>query len=449
MKFLPVTSLFMLTALAADVSAQASLMSATPLWKAESNQAFAGFGSAVASAGDVNGDGYADVLVGAYSFDGAEQNQGSAALFLGSPDGPSKTPDWMAVGEQGSSNFGETVASAGDVNGDGFDDVLVGAHLARKAYLYLGSASGLAKDAAWIASSSDYEFGWSVASAGDVNGDGFDDVLVSALGFTGHHPYEGRVYGYLGSPTGLGAGADWIVDGNQSYSWFGGWVTGAGDVNGDGFDDVVIGAARWSNGEHEEGRAFAYLGSPAGLETSASWTVEGDQAGALFASWVGAAGDVNGDGFDDVILGSNTGGSQSEGSAEVFHGSAAGLETSAAWSVRSHQAVALGGAVSSGDLDGDGFDDVLVGFYSYDHGQQNEGVVFAYYGSALGLSTRVGWSAEGNQRNSMFGYALAGAGDVNGDGFDDVLVGAYDFDAGQRGEGRAFAYLGATRRRVH
>jgi len=426
--------------------ADAQSLVGQPLWRAESDQISAGFGCAVSAAGDVNGDGFADVLVGAYRFAGALDDQGSAAVFHGSVAGPSKLPDWTAVGDRPFANFGETVGAAGDVNGDGYDDVIVGAPQAGNASLYLGSAAGLGASPAWTAQPGNYNYGWSVAGAGDVNRDGYDDVLVSALGFSHDQAYEGRVYAYLGSPAGLSTSPAWAVEGNQAYADFGAWVASAGDVNGDGYADVIVGAPRWNDGQNDEGRVFVYLGSAAGLGTSAAWSAESDQAGALFGYWVASAGDVNGDGFGDVIVSANTyaHGESGEGRAFVYQGSKAGLTSAPTWTTESDQRTALAGAVSSGDLDGDGYGDVLVGYYAYDHGQVNEGGAFAFFGSPAGLSTRPGWFAEGNQRDSMFGYALAGAGDVNGDGFDDVVVGAYNFDAGQRDEGRAYTYLGMS-----
>jgi hypothetical protein len=429
---------------------EAQTLIVPPVWKSESNQIGAGFGSSVASAGDVNGDGYDDILVGAYSYNGALIDSGSAALFLGSPDGPSKLPDWTEEGSQAYANFGESLAGAGDVNGDGYDDVIVGAWQASRASAYLGSAAGLETSPSWTAQSPEFDFGWSVSSAGDVNGDGYDDVVVSALAYSNDQLYEGRLYVYLGSAAGLEEAPASAVEGNQSYSGFGSWVSRAGDVNGDGYDDVIVGAPRWNHGQNDEGRAFVYLGSAAGLVTTPAWSAESNQGGALMGYWVSSAGDVNGDGYDEVIVGLNTfsGGENAEGAAFVYHGSAAGLSASPSWTTESNQAVAIAGGVSSADLDGDGYSDVLVGYYGYDRDQRNEGRVFAFFGSASGLATRPGWSAEGNQRDSYFGYAVSGAGDVDGDGFDDVLVGAYQFDGGQRGEGRAFTYLGASRRRL-
>jgi hypothetical protein len=225
------------------------------------------FGYAVASAGDVNGDGYDDIVVGAYQNDDGGSDAGKAYVYLGSASGLSATAPWIVTGEAGDDYFGYAVASAGDVNGDGYDDVIVGAHGNNdggndigKAYVYLGSASGLSTTASWTATGEvayDY-FGSFVASVGDVNGDGYDDVIVSANG-----------------------GDD------------GSFVASVGDVNGDGYDDVIVSA----NGGDDAGKAYVYLGSASGLSTTASWTATGEAAYDHFGKSVASAGDVNGDGF--------------------------------------------------------------------------------------------------------------------------------------------------------
>ncbi|HEY3352732.1 MAG TPA: integrin alpha, partial [Polyangia bacterium] len=142
------------------------------------------------------------------------------------------------------------------------------------------------------------ELGTSVAAAGDVNGDGYADVIVSAPYFqpTAFGADRGRVYVFLGGPAGLAATPAWTVTGDQDYARFGLVVAGAGDVNGDGFDDVIIGAPFYDHGAADTGRATVYLGSAAGLGATPAWTIYGDAAGALLGA-VAGAGDVNGDGY--------------------------------------------------------------------------------------------------------------------------------------------------------
>ena len=279
------------------------------------------------------------------------------------------------------------------MNGDGYSDVIVGARAydngetnEGRALVYHGSATGLSGTAGWTAESDQAfaDFGWSVRTAGDVNGDGYSDVIVGAECYNG---CRGRAFVFHGSSTGLTAGsADWMGESEQVGARFGYSVGTAGDVNGDGYSDVIVGARFYDNGETDEGGAFVYHGGPTGLTTgSADWTAESDQADAEFGVSVGAAGDVNGDGYSDVIVG--------------------------AWLL--------------------------------DNGETDEGRAFVYDGGSTGLTTgSADWTAESDQANAWFGYSVGTAGDVNGDGYSDVIVGAPSYDNGQTDEGRAFVYLG-------
>ncbi len=431
-------------------------LSTSAAWTAESDQASAEYGVSVATAGDVNGDGYSDVIIGAYVYDNGESDEGRAYLYLGSDAGLSASAVWTAESDQDSGYFGITVATAGDVNGDGYSDVIVGAYGydngesdEGRAFVYLGSSAGLATTAAWTAEGNQVgaAFGNSVAAAGDANGDGYGDVIVGQFAFTNGEPQEGRALVYLGSASGLATSAAWSAEGNQGAALFGMSVATAGDVNGDGYGDVIVGAGEYSNGQTSEGRAFVYLGSGAGLATSPAWTAESDQSFAFFGASVGTAGDVNGDGYSDVIVGSsfNDNGQADEGRASVYLGSSAGLASSAAWTAESDQANANFGlsAVTAGDVNGDGYSDVIVGAPQFSNGQALEGRVFVYLGSALGLATSDAWTARGNQAGAEFGRSVASAGDVNGDGYSDVIVGAPKYDNGESDEGRAFAFLGS------
>ena len=149
-------------------------------------------------------------------------------------------------------------------------------------------------------------FGWSVGPAGDVNGDGYADVIVGAPGYENGETAEGRAFVYYGSATGLSTTADWTAESDQALAIFGSSVATAGDVNGDGYDDVIVGAPGYSNGETAEGRAFVYHGSALGLSTTTAWTADSNQASAHLGGSVGTAGDVNGDSYADVIVGASS-----------------------------------------------------------------------------------------------------------------------------------------------
>jgi hypothetical protein len=430
--------------------------STSPSWTAEPNQTYVDFGYSVASAGDVNGDGYDDVIVGGPWYDNGNSNEGRAYVYHGSSGGLVATASWTAESNQDGGRLGYSVASAGDVNGDGYSDVIVGSPWydntetnEGRAYVYHGSAAGLVATAGWTAESNQAEayFSRSVGSAGDVNNDGYADVIIGARSYDNDQTDEGRAYVYHGSAAGLAASANWTVEGNQAYAGFGDAVASAGDVNRDGYSDVIVGADGYDSPEDGEGLAFVYHGSASGLSVTANWTAQSDQAGALFGHSVASAGDVNGDGYADVIVGAitYTNGEDDEGRAYVYHGSASGLSSIAAWTGESDQAYAEYGisVASAGDVNGDGYADIIVGADYYDGGQEDEGRAYVYYGSKGGTEAGV-WIAEGGQAEAYAGWSVAGAGDVNGDGYADVIVGAPTYDNGQGEEGRAFAYHGSA-----
>ncbi|MHC4641308.1 MAG: integrin alpha [Planctomycetota bacterium] len=427
----------------------ASGLSTSPDWTAEYDQADAMFGYSVSTAGDVNGDGYCDVIIGASRYD----DVGAAFVYHGSASGLSAGPDWMTVSDQLYACFGGSVATAGDVNGDGFSDVIVGAPCydniesgEGKAFLYHGSASGLSSNPDWTAEGNQLQagFGNSVATSGDVNGDGFSDVIIGANGYDNGQTNEGAVFVYHGSAGGLSANHNWKAEGNQDYAHICHAVS-AGDVNGDGFADVIVGAPNYDNGQECEGAVFVYHGSASGLSVNPDWTVYCNHAYTSFGVSAAAAGDVNGDGFSDVIVGAFFY-SNLEGEVYVYQGSALGLSTQAVWTAEvGFSGNNFGCSVSTaGDVNGDGFDDVIVGAFDYDNGQDEEGMAFVFHSSGFGLSARPNWMAEGNQAGAWFGRSVATAGDVNGDGFDDVIVGALHYENGQYDEGRAFVYHGSS-----
>ncbi|MBI2932040.1 MAG: FG-GAP repeat protein, partial [Planctomycetes bacterium] len=431
-------------------------LASSPAWTAESDQAWAYLGNSVATAGDVNGDGYDDVIVGAYMYNNPLADEGRALVFHGSPTGLSGTPNWIAEGEQDSAFFGISVAAAGDVDADGYADVIVGAYLYNnpeldegRVFVYHGSAAGLSSSANWTAeiNQATADFGACVSTAGDVNGDGYSDVVIGADFYQNDQTDEGAAFVYHGSATGLSSAWDWMVEGNQANCGFGASVSTAGDVDGDGYDDVIVGAYLFNNGQSGEGRLFVYHGSAGGLSSSANWTAESNMVDARLGNSVSTAGDVDGDGFADIIAGAfwYTNPELREGAAFVYHGSAGGLPVAPSWSVEGNQASAYLGisVAAAGDVNGDLYGDVIVGAYWYDNPESNEGIVRVYEGSAAGLPGAPSWTADSNQASAYFGRSVSGAGDVNGDGFGDVIVGAYGYDNPDSSEGRAFVYHGA------
>ena len=433
-------------------------LSATPVWIAEGDQSGAEFGSSVGTAGDVNGDGYADVIVGAWKHDSGQTDEGRAYVYLGGPIGLAPTPVWSAESDQASSRFGVWVTTAGDVNGDGYCDVIVGADYfdngetdEGRAYVFLGSASGLEPSPSWTAEGNQAgaNFGWPVSTAGDVNGDGYADVIVGAWYFDGGQPDEGKAYVYFGSASGPARTPGWTSDGGERGSDFGHQVASAGDVNGDGYADLIVGAPGFDNGQPGEGRAYVFLGGASGLTAGPSWTAEGDLAGASFGASVSSAGDVNGDGYSDVVIGA-PGFDPSEpgdGRAFVFLGSTHGLAGAAGWTASGDPSVIgseFGRSVATaGDINGDGLADIIVGEPGYRGGEIDEGRASVFLGSESGLGATAAWTTEANRTNSHLGFSVGTAGDVNADGYSDVIVGAPGHDNGTSGGGRAAVYMGS------
>ena len=391
------------------------------------------FGKAVAGAGDLDQDGFDEILVGAPSMFWV----GRAYCYRGTPIGPSTSPFWRAGPRDLRLNdYGESVRSAGDVNGDGFDDIVVGAPTFTFPYIggvmvFFGSPGGLPLYPSWVALSPfpvDY-FGAAVDGAGDVNGDGYSDLIVGARESNNR---RGMAYLYLGGPGGLASSAAWLVQGRAQYERLGAAVAGVGDVNQDGYDDVVVGATGASN---YHGEAYLYLGRPSGLSSNPAWTGTGEGYPDVFGSAVGSAGDINADGYADVVVGAWAHDSD-RGKAYVYLGWDGGLGPTASWTATGEfYGDVFGNAVATaGDVNDDGFDDVLIGApgwpWSYSGGR-----AYLYLGSTAGLSTAPSWIASPYDASARFGEAVASAGDVNADGYDDIIVGAY-------GVGRVDLYLG-------
>lgn len=428
-------------------------LSSTAAAMVESNQTNAQMGYSVRSAGDVNGDGYSDMIIGAVFYELNFLTEGAAFIYHGSANGISTVPATTIYGNQFASYMGFSVSTAGDANGDGYSDIIVGADgyngYQGAALAYYGSPSGINAGSPTVLTinQADARMGQSVACAGDINADGYSDVVIGATYYDNGQINEGAAIVYYGSATGLDNTNFTILEENQDFANMGISCTGAGDVNADGYSDIIVGAIGYSNGQNDEGVAFVYHGTATGINTTYSALLEPNEVDAVMGFSVSSAGDVNGDGYSDVIVGALwlNGATTNEGGAFVFHGGAAGVSTTASSTLLCNQANAeMGSSVAlAGDLNGDGYSDVIVGARAYDNGETDEGVAFVYEGSATGISTLPVVTLEVDQAGASFGFAVASAGDLNGDGYSDLVVGANGFDNGENDEGAAFVYHGA------
>jgi hypothetical protein len=437
------------------------LITQPALWGVSGSMADGFFAYAVATAGDVDADGYSDVIVGTPYYDDGQVDEGRVSVFRGGPDGPGLAPAWNYESDIDFASLGFSVGTAGDVNGDGYSDVIVGAPDAGsgRALVFHGGPAGLNPTPAWnvIGVASFDSFGYSVGVAGDVNGDGYSDVIVGATGFESPLAQisEGAAYVFHGSATGLATTAAWSAQGNQAGAAFGYSVATAGDFNGDGYSDVIIGAYRHDTQANDnEGRAFVYPGGVAGLSPSPILNTGGGEDTAEFGSAVATAGDFNGDGFSDVLIGAPLADSTGPDAGRVFllPGGPIGPGNTITLNppvLAGTTPVRFGAAVgTAGDIDGDRHADVLVGCPPGVRAGIAGGFALLYSGYQL----RSAGSSSGptlipppvNQTGARFGAALGTAGDVDGDGYSDVIVGSPNFtpDAQHSNAGRAFVFAG-------
>ncbi|MDR6808332.1 hypothetical protein J2Y45_005318 [Dyadobacter sp. BE34] len=410
-------------------------------------------GSSIACAGDVNGDGYSDILLGAEYYDNGQFNEGGVFVYYGSKGNVGIVGEPVATLESNQADgwFGTAVASAGDVNGDGYSDILVGCYTFDSGqtdeghvFVYNGGAEGIGtKDALTITNGKPgAQMGFSVASAGDVNADGYDDVVVGAPYYDDGEPSEGAAFVYYGSVDGLITNTYHLLQKDQANSFFGGSVAGAGDTNGDGFDDVLVGAKEYTIGESNEGVVFLYFGTASGIDLNVQpKALQMNKADSDFGYAVAGAGDINRDGYADIIIGAPT--YIAQGIALVYYGGVNGPANQV--TLTGFTNTHFGEAVSSaGDVNGDGYNDVIVGAWGAAIGEQGEGAAYIYLGASSGLDVTYDKRLEGNQIDASFGFSVASAGDVNGDGYSDVIVGARYYDKGESNEGAAIVYYGTV-----
>ena len=488
-------------------------------------------GFSVSSAGDVNGDGYDDLIIGAVFADPNGAGSGETYIVYGGASAPGTGGVLDLSDLDGTNGFilngidavdwsGNSVSSAGDVNGDGYDDLIIGARFADpngdsdagESYVIYGGASApgiggrlnlstLDGTNGFILNGIDGgdQFGLSVSSAGDVNGDGYDDLIIGARTADPNGSSSGETYVVYGGASAPGTGGrfnlsmlngtnGFILNGIDARDYSGRSVSSAGDVNGDGYDDLIFGAYRADpNGNFLAGETYVIYGGASApgtdgvldlsdLDGTNGFILNGIDEDDYSGISVSSAGDVNGDGYDDLIIGTKYardrhGNFFSGGETYVVYGGASAPGINGALDLsdldgtngfilngvdaRTSHGISVS---SAGDVNGDGYDDLIIGAsYANPNGDFGAGETYVVYGGASApgtdgvldlsmLNGSNGFILNGIDAVDFSGYSVSSAGDVNGDGYDDLIIGAPSADPnGNSLAGESYViYGGAT-----
>ena len=387
------------------------------------------FGIGVSSVPDVNGDGITDFAIGSADENGIE-TRGRAYLYDGATGNLIRTlssPDPQFGG-----GFGISVAGVSDVNGDGAGDLLVGAYLedvgdtpsAGRAYLFSG-ASGILLRTLESSSLDSFNFGWQVAAVPDVDGDAIEDLII----------------GTQGSPAHLFSGASGLLlqtlePPSPDGGIFGFSVAGLSDIDGDGSGDVAVGD--FFAGEENEGAVYLFSGATGLLIRTL--TSPNPELASFFSFPLDGISDVNGDGIDDVLVGafSEDGGATNAGRAYIFD-SVTGNPIRTLTSPNSEPSGNFGiGLASVPDADGDGQEDILVGAWNENAVTGGGGRAYLFSGESGVLLRTV--ESPAAESGGVFGRTVAGVPDLDGDGLGELLIGARGEDGGALNAGRAYLF---------
>jgi len=436
-----------------------------------SDSAFLRFGG-IARSGDLDGDGTTDIVVGDNRYGATPyKNRGGAWVFYGPvTSSDTDSADVELLGVDKNQYCGRMIAVIDDWDGDGGSDFALGCYedstggtQAGGALVWTGTLSdGDTEDATMLfagsggASKGSYA-GHFVDSAGDVDGDGTGDLLIGGR-YGGYTSSEGRawvVYGpktadlYILEDSSSGSDADAVLEGEAANDNFGISALGAGDIDGDGYDDVFIGASANDDAGSQAGAAYLYLGPLTGTP-SADLDLGGANAGDNLGILVGAAGDVDADGYDDTFAcapDEDTNGADA-GACYLFSGA-----SSPGWTTSTATATVFGEAgsdllgniriVDPFDVDADGNDDLWVASTAHSDGASSNGAAWLFLGPVTGShdADDADLKFVGDDADDGFGTSIAPAGDQDGDGMIDVLIGAYSAEgSGGSSTGEAYIY---------
>jgi hypothetical protein len=423
-----------------------------------------GSGRSIANAGDVDGDGLDDIMIAAYRSSTYDSHDGKVYIILGSNLASGTVSladaDYELIGESGSRYAGYNIAGAGDVDGDGLDDIMIGT-MDYRGYIYIVLGKSLTSSTISLANAdyiftgeTDFDNAIQMSSAGDVDGDGLDDILIGATGNSDYGEDTGKTYLILGGTLASGitslAQADYTFYGENIGDSSGSDVASAGDVDGDGFNDVLIGA---NLGNGATGAAYIILASSltpgAHSLATADYILYGENIIDWAGDHVGSAGDVDGDGLSDVLIGA-------QGGDIVYlilgrsltHGTTSLAMADYSFTAENSGDFYGGDIISKtpGDVDGDGLDDILLGAAYNDDVGSEAGKAYVFLADSLTLGSTSVANADyiftGEFAEDRAGSHFSFTGDVNDDGVDDILIGAFKNDEFDTDAGKTYLILG-------
>ncbi|MEH2120754.1 beta strand repeat-containing protein [Nostoc sp.] len=377
----------------------------------------------------------------------------------------------FAINGINASDFSGNVSSAGDINSDGIDDLIIGTS-SEQSYVVFGSKGGFGaqlnlstlKGSNGFAINGIINSSASVSSAGDINSDGIDDLIIGALGASPNGIVEsGQSYVVFGSKGGFAAQLNvstlngsngFAINGINTYDRSGISVSSTGDINSDGIDDLIIGTL--------SGPSYVVFGSKGGFSAQFNLsTLNGSNGFAINGGGnpVSSAGDINSDGIDDLIIGAF-----GDKRGYVVFGSKGGfgaqfnlstLNGSNGFAINSINPYQLGSSVSSaGDINGDGIDDLIIAGAPYAEPNSNvSGQSYVVFGSKGGFNSQFNLSTlngtNGFAINSIIdgsvglGNSVSSAGDINGDGIGDLIIGAPYAEPNGFSSGQSYVLFGS------